>query len=160
MVGQSLYSLMPLRISGSCSTSTVSNLTPRWSRMATARLEKPHCGKSALPFMNRTTSSALTISSIRWLASLISSLLFRHRRRQLQRVERAAHPPAERLIDRLVLLDPRQAPEALRNDARRIMVPVAGKIDDLDARVGDPLADQSLDILRRHRHDRISSALR
>ena len=30
--------------------------------MATARLEKPHCGKSGLPFMNRRTSLFATIS--------------------------------------------------------------------------------------------------
>src|SRR5689334_15621940 len=65
MVGQSEYSLMPARISGSCRTSTVSYGMPRRSRMATARLENPHCGKSAVPFMNRTTSFLLTMSAMR-----------------------------------------------------------------------------------------------
>src|SRR5919199_550971 len=66
---------MPWRISGSWRTSTVSNATPRWSRMATARLEKPHCGKRAVPFMNRTTSFEFTISSA---AIAIGSALGRH----------------------------------------------------------------------------------
>ena len=54
-----------------------------------------------------------------------------------KRVEHAAHPPAERRVDRLVLLDPGHAPETPRDDARGIMVAVAGQIGDLDLRIGN-----------------------
>src|SRR4028118_1690486 len=105
---------MPLRISGSWSTSTVSKPTPRWSRIATARLEKPHCGNRDVPFMNRTTSFAFTISSIRLLVSLIAASLFgRHGSAELERVEHPAHAPAERLVNQLVLFHARHAPEGL-----------------------------------------------
>src|SRR3954469_25407999 len=117
---------MPVRISWSCRTSTVSNLAPRWSRMATARLEKPHCGKRAVPFMNRTTSLLWTISSIRVLVSDMGSSSIGGRGGELERVEGAAHAAAQRLVDALVLADARQAPEAFGDDPRGIMVAVAG----------------------------------
>src|SRR5438045_835483 len=132
--------------------------------MAIARLEKPHCGKSAVPFMNRTTSLERTSSSMRVVASvmissrgpgggpdLVSNSIW-CRSRQLQGVERAAHAAAERFIDLLVLADPRQAAEALGHHAGGIMVAVAGKIRDLDPRVRNPLQDQRFDLVRRHRH--------
>ena len=37
--------------------------------MAIAWLEKPHCGNSGVPFMNRTTSLDLTMSPMRALTS-------------------------------------------------------------------------------------------
>src|SRR5688500_15292960 len=149
---------MPWRISGSWSTSTVSNETPRWSRIATARLEKPHCGKSAVPFINRTTSLERTISSMRVVASVIAASSIREGGGELEGVERAAHAAAQRLVDALVLADPRQPADALRHHPRGIVIAVAGKVGDLDAGIGDALADQRLDLGRRHRH-RISLAL-
>src|SRR3954471_8031100 len=62
------------------------------------------------------------------------------------------HSPAERLIHFLVLTDPRQAAEALGDDSGRIMVAVAGKVGDLHAGVGNPAADQRLDLVRRPPH--------
>src|SRR5450830_984253 len=68
MVGHWLYSLMPGRISGSSSTFTVFRLlgsTPQALRIWTARPEKPHWGKLAVPFMNSSTGLFLTRSSMR-----------------------------------------------------------------------------------------------
>src|SRR3954454_5040307 len=42
--------------------------------MAIARLEKPHCGNNAVPFMNRTISSPLTISAMHSAESLTYDL--------------------------------------------------------------------------------------
>src|SRR5687767_6041722 len=121
---------MPCRISESCSTSTVSNGTPRWSRMATARLEKPHCGNRTVPFMNRTTSFLLTISSMRSRTAVMTWLL--HSLGcgggELERVQLGAHPSAQRFVDALMLLDARQPPEALGDHPRFIMVAVAGQV--------------------------------
>ena len=54
---------------------------------------------------------------------------------QLQRVKFAAHPPAERGIDRTLLRDARLAPKAFRHDPRGIMIAVARQIGDLDANI-------------------------
>src|SRR5260221_388555 len=51
MVGQLENSLMPWRISGSESTSTPLNFTPICVRICTTAAEKPHCGKTGVPFM-------------------------------------------------------------------------------------------------------------
>src|SRR4051794_27438527 len=100
---------MPLRISGSWRTSTLSKPTPRWSRIDTARAEKPHWGKRALPFMNRTTSWPWTISSILELASETSDmgglLLNWDGGGELERVERSAHPSAKGFVDSPLLGD-------------------------------------------------------
>src|SRR5687768_4090069 len=128
---------MPLRISESWRTSTVSNFAPRWSRIATARLEKPHCGNNAVPFMNRTTSAELAISPMRALVSVIGLSSFRRCGGELEGVENTAHAPAERLVNHSVLLRPRLASKRLGDHSRRIMVAVAGKVGDLDLRAGD-----------------------
>src|SRR5690606_11768194 len=101
MVGQSENSLMPWRISESWSTSTVVKATPRWSRIATARLEKPHCGKSAVPFMNKVTSFELTMSAMRALVSDMVFSLFGYRGGELERVQFPTHARPQRLVDAL-----------------------------------------------------------
>src|ERR1051325_4696709 len=118
---------MPLRISGSCSTSPVWKATPRWSRIATARLEKPHCGKSGVPFMNRTMSLFFTTSSMRSRTSVMSLPLLGDAGGQLERVELGAHAPAQGLVDALMLAHERLAAKALRDHPRFIMVAVAGE---------------------------------
>src|SRR4051812_13260274 len=132
---------MPWRISGAWRTSTVSKPTPRWSRIEIARAEKPHWGKRALPFMNRTTSLDWTISSILELASDIWGLLIWNCGGELERVERPAHPAAERFVDPALLGDARHPPETLGDHPRAIMVAVAGEVGDLDAGIGNALAD-------------------
>ena len=52
-------------------------------------------------------------------------------------MELLAHPAPQRLIDHLMLLDPRLAGEGSRNHRRRIMIAVAAKILDIYPRVGD-----------------------
>src|SRR5690348_6935367 len=150
---------MPCRISGSWSTSTVSYLVPRRSRIATARLEKPHCGNSAVPFMKRTTSLRFTISPMRELGSPLGSvtvrLRFGHRRFELQCVKLSPYSPPERRIDRLVLLDAAHPGEAAADDARGIMVAVAGEVADSDFRIRDRRLDQPLDLAGGHRHQRL-----
>src|SRR5438067_9915503 len=123
---------MPARTSGSWSTSTVSYLAPSRSRMATARLEKPHCGNRAVPFMNSTMSLLFTSSSIRVVASLTGRLRFRHCGFELQCVKLFPYSPPERGINRLVLPDSGHAGEAAAHHPRRIMVAVAGEVADCD----------------------------
>src|SRR4051794_34232067 len=141
---------MPWRISGSWRTSTVSYLAPSRSRMAIARLEKPHCGNSAVPFMNSTTSFLLTRSAMRSVESLTGRLRFRHCGFELQCVKLSPYSSPKRGIDRLMLLDAAQPVEAAAFDARCIMVAVAGKIADRDFGVGNRRLDQPLDLARRH----------
>src|SRR4051812_30276007 len=119
-----------------------------------ARLEKPHCGKSGVPFMNRTTSLFFTTSSMRPRTSvMILFLLLGDAGGELERVKLGAHAPAQCLVDALMLADERLPAEAFRDHPRLIMIAVAGEIDDLDAGVGNPLADQRLDLVGRHRHE-------
>jgi len=63
-VGQSEYSFMPPRTSGSERTLTVAYLGIKVFRMFTTDAENPHCGKLRVPFMNRTTGSWATSESI------------------------------------------------------------------------------------------------
>src|SRR5206468_10369344 len=126
---------MPERTSGSWSTSKVSYLAPSRSRMATARLEKPHCGNSAVPFMNKTMSLLFTSSSMRDLASLTICLRVRHCGLELQCVKLSPYSPPKRGIDGLMLLDAAQPGKTAAHDTRCIMVAVAGKIANFDLRV-------------------------
>ena len=73
----------------------------------------------------------------------------RHCGFELQCVKLTPYSPAKRGIDRLVLPDAAQAFEASADDARRIMVAVAGKIADRHLGVGDRGPDQPLDLVRR-----------
>src|SRR5687768_11950760 len=102
--------------------------------------------------MNRMTSAELTISPMRALVSVISPSSFRRCGGELERVEHAPHAPAERLVNHAVLLRPRLAAERLRDDARGIMVAVAGKVGDLDLRAGNGGGDHRLDLVGAHRH--------
>src|SRR6185437_4513133 len=111
--------------------------------MAIARLEKPHCGNSDVPFMNRTMSLFFTISSIREVASLTGHLRW-HRRFELQCVKLSPYASPKRRIDRLVLPDPAHSFKAAADHARGIMIAVAGKIADRHLGVGDRRLDQPL----------------
>src|SRR3954452_9655280 len=128
---------MPERTSGSWSTSTVSYLAPSRSRIVTARLEKPHCGNSAVPFMNRTMSLLFTSSSMRDLASPTGCLRVRHCGFELQCVKLSPSSPPESGIGGLMLLDAAPAGETAAPDAGCIMVPGARKIADDDFSVGN-----------------------
>src|SRR5262249_44773068 len=54
-------------------------LTPRYFKICDTRCEKPHCGKSLVPFMNSTTSLWVTWSLIQLCTScsLMLAFLFR-----------------------------------------------------------------------------------
>src|SRR5206468_2015532 len=143
---------MPCRISGSWSTSTVSYFAPSRSRIAIARLEKPHCGNRAVPFMNRTMSFDFTMSAMRACGSLTGCLRIRHCGFELQCVKLSPYSSPERGIDRLMLPDAAQPREAPAHHACGIMVAVAGKIADRHFGVGDRRLDQPLDLFGGHRH--------
>src|SRR3954454_23949802 len=114
--------------------------------MAIARLEKPHCGNSAGPFMNRTISLCLTMSSMRLVALVTDSLRVRHCGFELQCVKLTPNARPERGIDGLMLLDAAEAGEALADDARSVMVAVAGEIADAHVGVRDGYLDEGLDL--------------
>src|SRR3954467_4557804 len=147
---------MPWRISGSCRTSTVSKPTPRWSRIETARLEKPHCGNKAVPFMNRTSWFDFTMSAMRFWASLTGLLRIRHCGFELQCVKLSPYSPPKRGIDRLVLLYPAQPAKAAAHHARGIVVAVAGEVANAHVGVRNGRLDQPLDFARRHRHLKVA----
>src|SRR5512139_1736883 len=119
--------------------------------MATARLEKPHWGNSAVPFMNSTTSLLFTSASMRSFASLIG---FSCRRCgfKLQRMKFAAHPATQGLVDKLVLPDAIQARELLRNHPGGVMIAIASEIANLNLGIGNCCSNERLDILCGHWH--------
>src|SRR6188508_1257569 len=163
MVGHWLNSLTPCRRSGSTRMLTPWNLTPSWLSTSTTAAEKPHCGNTGVPFMNRSTSFLPISSRMRSNTSLIGKLprdlpvnigrsgLLRHGS-ELQRMQHAAHPAAQRAIHHLVLLDLRLAGEGGRDNRGSIVVAVAGEILDLDLGVRDALLDQGDDVFGGHRH--------
>src|SRR4249920_2658565 len=116
MVGHWLNSLMPWRSSSSTRILTLLNLTPSWLSTSTTAAEKPHCGKTGVPFMNSSTSFLPIASRMRpntsgsligkspSLLNIGRSGLLRHGG-QLQRMQDTAHAAAQRAVDHLVLLD-------------------------------------------------------
>src|SRR3989344_9637687 len=64
MVGQLAYSLIACRMFSSESTSNESNSIPKSCRIPTTWAEKPHCGSSGVPFINKNTVDELIFSSI------------------------------------------------------------------------------------------------
>src|SRR5688500_8383223 len=108
--------------------------------------------------MNSTTSFSPTIWDRRSLVSdmglpdLVAYRSVGNRGDQLQGVQLAAHPPAERLVDHLVLLDPVLAGERGRGNAGQVMVAVVDERLDLNPGVGQRRLDQRLDLGGRHRH--------
>src|SRR6185437_12090990 len=166
MVGQLENSFMPWRTEESVSTSTPLNLTPRWLRICTTAAEKPHCGKTGVPFMKSTTGLLVTSCLIRsntmlfviclgsfaanrapWRASVLGRA-----RLQGEGVQLVAHAAAQGLVDHLMLLDARLALEGGGDDMRRVMVAVAPEILDRHPRIGEAVADQLLDRRRIHCH--------
>src|SRR6266567_2121371 len=148
---------MPWRTEGSARTSMPLNLTPRWLRIWTTAAEKPHCGKTGVPFMKSTTGaspicwrmrscrvgsivSILVLSGAAAAAGAQASCSFRSifgcAGLQRKRVQLVAHPAEQRLIDQLVLLDPGFAAERAGDDLRGIVIAVAAQILDRDLRVG------------------------
>src|SRR5580704_14175538 len=104
---------MPSRTEESASTSMPLNLTPKWLRICTTVAEKPHCGKTGVPFMNSTTGLSVTcwrmrsctvmsIRSILVYGVFVSGLLVGSARLQGERVKFVAHPAAQRLVHHLV----------------------------------------------------------
>src|SRR5438309_3039265 len=122
--------------------------------MATARLEKPHWGNNAVPFMNRTISFFPTISAMRDWESLTVGLRLRHCGFELQCVKLSPYTPRKRGINGLMLLDAAHSLEAAASDTRGIMVTVAGEIADGHFGVRDRRLDQPLDLACCHRHQR------
>src|SRR5947208_6824844 len=126
MVGHWLNSLMPWRTSSSTRMLTLLNLTPSWLSTSTTAAEKPHCGKTGVPFMNSSTSFLPIVSRMRpntsgslmdkspSLVNIGPSGLLRHGG-QLQSMQDAPHAAAQRLIDHLVLLDLGLAGKGWRN---------------------------------------------
>src|SRR6185312_12491290 len=70
----------------------------------------------------------------------------RHAGLERQRVEHAAHLSLQRLVNDLVLLHPRLAPERFRDHRRGVMVAVAGEIPDRHLGVGYRSLDHGFDI--------------
>src|SRR2546423_4842395 len=124
-----------------------------------ARLENPHCGNSAVPFMNRTISFDLTISTMRVWASLTGCLRIRHCGLELQCVKLSPYSPPERGIDRLVLLDPAHSGKAPAHHARRIMVAVAGEVADRHLGLRNGRLDQPLDLAPGHGHQMLLASM-
>src|SRR3972149_4517464 len=94
--------------------------------------------------MNRTTSLDFTSLSMNCSMLMVSSVPFRDRGLQSERVQRAAHGTLQRSIDQLMLLHTRLAAEALGHDRGGIMIAVAGEVADGHLRIRDRGFDQFL----------------
>src|SRR5262249_40640868 len=142
-----------------------------WLRICTTVAEKPHCGKTGVPFMNKTTGLSSICCLMRSLVVLsmfrssccgsgssptsVSSefaLILRCVGVQCQRVQFVAHSPAQGLVNHLMLLHPALAAEGSGNDMGGVMVAVAAQILDQDRGVGQALLDKPLDCHCIHRH--------
>src|SRR5256885_4304357 len=119
MVGQFENCLTPSRTAGSVSTLMPLNLMPSSLSTSTTAAEKPHCGKTGVPFMKSTTSfsamsclmRSMTVASVMMLASGGGSFgrgigSIGRRGLQRQRVQLVAHLTLQSLVDHLVLLHP------------------------------------------------------
>ncbi len=67
-------------------------------------------------------------------------------------MQRAAHATAERIIDQLMLAHTCQPPKLGRSHNRSIMVPVPGKIGQLDAGTRQSGENRRFNIFSSHRH--------
>src|SRR5207302_8577442 len=117
---------MPWRTDGSARTSMPLNLTPRWLRICTTAAEKPHCGKTGVPFIKSTTGASPIWWRMRSCTVLSISVLVGQvlRRRQQpvgsrsygsvlggaglqgQRMQFITHAALQGLVDQLALLHP------------------------------------------------------
>src|SRR3712207_5550934 len=145
---------MPSRISMSSRTFTPLKGTPRWERICTTRAEKPHCGKTGVPFMNSTMGLDFTSLSMRSKAGLVIGFGPSRRGGGLEGegVQLPAHAPLQGGVDDLVLLHPALAAEGLGHDGSGVVVTVAGQVFDGDLGVGQGRFDEGLDLRRLHRH--------
>ncbi len=80
-------------------------------------------------------------------------------RLQSKGMQLAAHIAPQRLIDQLVLLNPRLALESRRDDGRRVVIAIARQVLDGHFGVGQSLLDQALDFLGMHGHGVYPSCL-
>src|SRR5690242_16147960 len=140
---------MPWRTEASAKTSTPLNLTPMWLRICTTAAEKPHCGKTGVPFMNSTTGASVTcwrmrsctVVSIsrssfdvktpqRGCGAVVSNwaLVLGEARLQGEGVQLVAHSATQRLVHQLMLLHPALAAEGAGDNVRGIMVAVAPQV--------------------------------
>ena len=122
------------------------NFTPRWVRICTTAAEKPHCGKTGVPFMKSTTGLSVMSCLMRSMTVAVGSWLGPLRivnprgalRLQGEGMQLVAHAALQRLIDHLVLLHPALALEGGGDDVRGVMVAVAAQILDRDRASGRP----------------------
>src|SRR5512144_2954147 len=85
--------------------------------------------------LSRISSSTLSLSAGSVMATHYTQPLLRDRRLDGERVDRAVvEARLHRLLDQLVLLDPREALELGRGDGGAQVVLGAGLVDDLDLR--------------------------
>ena len=119
---------------GSGRMSTAANALPSASSAATVRAEKPHIGRSGVPFMKRMTSCSVIAS---WIASRIGFSVSAHAGPRFgsgfegQGVDRAADLGAEDRVDAAVLLDPAHARELRGHDRGAEVIAAAGQVHDL-----------------------------
>src|SRR4051794_34057556 len=142
------------RIRGSGRMSTAANGAPVASRAAMVRAEKPHAGRSGVPFMKRMTSWSLIASAIasRMGFSVVSLISLRSRF-EGQRMDRPADVRPDHRVHAAVLLDPAHAGGLGRGHAGAGMVPAAGEIGHLGAGPWDRGLDAVLELLgARHEH--------
>src|SRR3989344_2195385 len=102
MVGQLAYSLIACRMFSSESTSNESNSIPKSCRIPTTWAEKPHCGSSGVPFINKNTVDELIFSSIIFF---ISGFILLCPGLDFQGMHLLFHLFFQHRIDHLVLFD-------------------------------------------------------
>src|SRR5215213_5759241 len=117
-----------------------------WDRIWTTRAEKPHCGKTGVPFMKSTTGLDFTSLSMRSKAGLVIGFGPSRRGGGLEGegVQLPAHAALQGGVDDLVLLHAALAAEGFGHDRSGIVIAVAGQVLDGDLGVGQGRFDEGL----------------
>src|SRR3954454_23888554 len=150
IVGQLETADSSWRMRGSGRTSTAAYGLPSASSAAAVRAEKPHIGRSGVPFMKRMTSCSEIASP---MASRISfslvSLTWSSLRSGFegQCVDGAADLGAEHRVDAPVLLDPAHGGELRGDHLRPEVIAAAREVGDVHAGIRNGSLDALLELV-------------
>ena len=133
---------------GFSARTTAAYSVPRASSAAAVRAEKPHMGRSGVPFMKRMISWPAIAS---WIAARTGFSLTGSLRSRLEGkgMDGAADLGPEDRVDTAVLLDAAQAREVRGDDGGTEVVAAAGEVSHVGAGAGYGGLDALLELVRR-----------
>src|SRR3954451_12725151 len=160
IVGQFEIADSSWRIRGSGRTSTAAYGLPSASSAAAVRAEKPHIGRSGVPFMKRITSCSpiASVMAARMGFSVVSLTTSLRSGFEGQGVDGPADLRSEDRVDTPVLLDPAELRELRGHDFRPEVVAAAGEVGDLGAGIGYGSLDALLQLLRKRHSSSLATA--